>query len=191
MPTDLAPADPLTRDCAHLLAWIPRYAAVQWRRDGQRVPLDEYEDAGREALTRCLRRFDPARGATFRTYAMHRIVGALRDAAAGYATWHTCRTRGQGRDDLASATALRPPAPATPETALLAGETRAHLVALIACLDVDDWDLARLYLLEDWRMHEIATALDVTESRIWQRLTGLWGQLRAALDEEGPRGAAV
>lgn len=72
-----------------LLARLRR-AAASWRaRHGRVLELDEYLDEAMRALIGCLERYDPARGVTFATYAMHRCEGALRDCPQRYWNWHT------------------------------------------------------------------------------------------------------
>lgn len=46
-----------------------------------RVTEDELRSAGYEALVKCGLRYDPANGASFRTYSFHRVRGAMLDAA--------------------------------------------------------------------------------------------------------------
>jgi RNA polymerase sigma factor FliA len=59
---------------------VDQLARVLVRRLGQ-VAEEELRSAGYEALVRCGLRYDPSQAASFRTYAFHRVRGAMIDVA--------------------------------------------------------------------------------------------------------------
>jgi RNA polymerase sigma factor FliA len=60
---------------------LPRIVARQVVRDvGASLSMEDLEGAGREGLVRAAQRFDSERGVSFRTFANHRIRGAILDA---------------------------------------------------------------------------------------------------------------
>jgi RNA polymerase sigma factor FliA len=66
---------------------LPRIIARQMAREmGGGLSVDDLESAGREGLVRAAQRFDGQRGVTFRTFANHRIRGAVLDALRREAT---------------------------------------------------------------------------------------------------------
>jgi hypothetical protein len=97
----------LEEQCAHLVETIRVWAYHQYRRDGGSVPLEEYIEAGLDALCRCWARFDATRGLRFQTYAEHRIQWAIQEAAGPYQTWHRVHIRYRGAPELPHADLLR------------------------------------------------------------------------------------
>jgi hypothetical protein len=56
-----------------------RFAWDQWKQDGKRFNLADYEDEGMTALTFCLERYDTSLGIPFSLYARRRLYGAIHD----------------------------------------------------------------------------------------------------------------
>jgi len=159
----------LEEQCHHLLESIHVWAYRQYTRDRGRVPLDEYLEAGLDALCRCWERFDATRGFRFATYAEPRIQWAIQDAAGPYQTWRRVHNRYGGAPELPHADLLRRrhrgpeedvaeaeglavlvtqlPAPLQPYAwHVLAGGTQAEYAARVGCTEgtVATW-------LYDWR----------------------------------------
>jgi RNA polymerase sigma factor (sigma-70 family) len=75
---------------------IEYLARTYQKAHGYQYDLDDYIDAGYEALARCLAAYNPDRGASFRTYAKYRIRGQIQDMPTLYLGWRkgTCGRRG-------------------------------------------------------------------------------------------------
>ena len=81
-------ADREYRDVLHDIEVLARH---WWKVHGHQCPLEEYIDAGHEALARCLQSYSPDHGASFRTYARYRIRGMIQDAPQKYTSWRNGR----------------------------------------------------------------------------------------------------
>jgi RNA polymerase sigma factor for flagellar operon FliA len=86
----------------HALVLEHRYLARAiaqdtWNRLARRIDLDDLISAAMSGLADAARRFDPARRVSFRSYARHRILGAMLDACRA-ADWIPRRIR--QRDNL-------------------------------------------------------------------------------------------
>jgi RNA polymerase sigma factor for flagellar operon FliA len=69
----------------------------------KQLPLEELESFAREGLLEAARRYDPARGASFRTFALYRIRGAVLDGLRAHTglprrAYERVRAMGAGND---------------------------------------------------------------------------------------------
>jgi hypothetical protein len=168
-------ADDLERQCRALLRAIRLVAQRTWRRHGQRCDLSEYEDAGMEALRRCLATYDPTRGVRFQTYAEHRIRGAIQDASEGYQHWHRLRSNGRARTMTRHphAHCLRPDEH-LPTAAL---EQRLDLARRLDALPEDAKRYAA-HILAGGNDESYAAAEGIHLPGVWRRLR-LWRRMAA------------
>lgn len=74
-------------DLAYLDRFISIKARARWNYDGRVCPFEEYLDAGHEALVRCLERFTPQPGCTFRSFARVAIQWDIHMAWRRYRRW--------------------------------------------------------------------------------------------------------
>ena len=133
----------LEAECQALLRRLRRWAYRQWGKDGRPCDVEEYLEAGCEALVGILQRYTPARGVALTVYATPRLTGALRDA------WEQVQRRrvlapqiswrlGYGRPHIRALRPVPPPVVREPSAemqrylALLPRQDRA-LVWLWAC----------------------------------------------------------
>jgi RNA polymerase sigma factor (sigma-70 family) len=170
-----------------------RIAAVQ-KRLPQHVDRDGLRGAALEALVRCAARYDPTRGATFLTFAMPRINGAMFDELREIdPNSRTARARGEAIVTI-SLDAPFDTAPldgsydtADPHERVAGGRDHAEQV----CAKIDAATAIAAPLARDrftilaheagYTLREISAAFGVTESRVSQMLTRGCDRARKAL----------
>jgi RNA polymerase sigma factor for flagellar operon FliA len=170
------------------------------------VSIDDLVSAGAVGLLQAIDRFEPARGLQFRTYARHRIWGAMLDFLRGEDP--LSRTERRRRQVAAASEPDRtapPPAtvsledfPAHEMLSVLApthsSETaavnRATLAEARQCLSARENRVISLLYELDWKSREVALALHVNESRISQIKGAALSKLRTRLEANAsPRAA--
>ncbi len=169
------------------------------------VELDDLVHDGVVGLLECARRFDASRGVDFRTYASHRIRGAILDglrardplprslrravkaagrAAAGEARDGTrpgplrVATRFVSLDDVGPVSEEAP----EPEAELLAKEMRAALAQALAALPPRDREILRLRFGRGMRLRQVAAHCRISVSRAAELQERAVRRLRAALE---------
>jgi RNA polymerase sigma factor (sigma-70 family) len=134
------------------MRWVRTLAQITARRLA-RSDADDLEGDGMVALVRVAARYDPdhAAGATFRTYAHDRVVGAMVD---GHRTWHGGRGKRRLRfESLDKATA---------DMESRAWQTQADMPVVLAASTVDNHDLFELDLSLDGRLTDPVDRLIVS-----------------------------
>lgn len=176
------------------------------------VELDDLVHDGVVGLLECARRFDPSRGVDFRTYASHRIRGAILDGLRARDPLPRSLRRavkaagrlalGEGGDGarpgpLRVATQFvslddagpLPEETMEPEAELLAKELRAALAQAVAALPPRDREILRLRFGRGMRLRQVAAHCRISISRAAELQERAVRRLRAAL--EVPRGAEL
>ena len=157
------------------------------------ITLDDLISAGMVGLIQAVDRFDHARRLKFKTYAQHRIQGAMldflrdedplsrterrhvRESAAGF---------GPTTVSLDEIQLHRLPAPAQPAFA-----TRFDVREARRSLSPREKRVIALLYDFDWQSREVAADLHVNESRVSQIKTRAISKLRACLKEGAERAA--
>jgi RNA polymerase sigma factor (sigma-70 family) len=153
------------------------------------VTLDDLVGAGMVGLIQAVDRFDSSRGPKFKTYAQHRIQGAMLD----FLRDEDPLSRTERRRIRESAVGLSPRTVSLDEIQLNRLPT-ATQPALATRLDIrearrslsprEDRVIALLYDF-DWQSREVATDLRVNESRISQIKQRAISKLRLQLQPRG------
>ena len=201
--TESIPNHGAARDAAILqdLDLVNRIARRFQRRVPPCVTFDDLASAGMIGLIHAVDRFDQTRGLKFRTYAQHRIWGAMQD----FLRDEDPLSRTERRRVRASAPALSatghgtPPAtvsldqipvrchasPAQPAFAL-----RSEVREARRCLSPRENRVIELLYDFGWQSREVAVEMHVNESRISQIKTRAISKLRLQLEPGGARRAA-
>jgi len=170
---------------------IVRHAATRLvRRVPSTVRFDDLYSAGLIALVEASRRFDAGRGVDFRTYAKHRVYGAMLDELRRLDTVSRDRRRAI-REGSESPEA--PPAPRLVDIAAAAGvpdesptvedelDRRRALHRMREATELLPPRLRlvlRLRITEGWTLREVADHLGVTEARACQLVGEVVRRLR-------------
>lgn len=187
-PSDV-PADPPVE--------IVRHAASRLvRRLPSVVRYDDLYSAGLTALVEASRRFDVSRGVDFRTYAKHRVYGAMLDELRRLDTVSRDRRRAIREGNEA---ADAPPAPRLVDISAAASvadptpnveDELDRRRSLQRMRDAESSLPARLRLVlklrihEGWTLREVADHLGVTEARACQLVGEVVRRLRTAMNED-------
>lgn len=163
------------------------------RRFRQRVPacvtIDDLTSAGMIGLIEAVDRFDNSRGLKFRSYAQHRIRGAMMDFLRG----EDPLSRDERRRIRQSAEPTRPvtislsqlPSPAADSLLRTdASATRSmwsEISSAAQTLSTREKRVIVLIYEQGWRNHEIAATLSVNESRVSQIKHRALSKMRAAI----------
>jgi RNA polymerase sigma factor for flagellar operon FliA len=175
------------------------------RRLQQRLPpcvtFDDLSSAGTIGLMQAVDRFDASRGARFKTYAQHRIRGAMLDYLRGedpLSRGNRHRIRQSDRaitapvtislDQLPESTLNRLARSPERTASELAGITTAQVAR--RCLSARENRLITLLFDFGWRSSEVATEFKVNESRVSQIKRTALAKLRRAF-ETGPAARAA
>jgi RNA polymerase sigma factor for flagellar operon FliA len=182
---------------------IVRHAATRLlRRLPSMVRYDDLYSAGLTALVEASHRFDARRGVEFRTYAKHRVYGAMLDELRRLDTVSRDRRRAirEGTDapdalpaprlvDLNAAAGVMDPTPSA-EDDLDRRRALSRMREAEATLPPRLRLVLKLRVDEGWTLREIADHLGVTEARACQlvgevvrRLRTEMGELAGASDE--------
>ena len=167
------------------------------RRLRRRVPacvtLDDLTSAGTIGLIKAVDRFDGSRGLKFRTYAQHRILGAMLD----FLRAEDPLSRTERRRVCESAPMSNTPTtisldqlPAPVVNRLVAIEDRAADALLVReevrkirqCLSARENRVMTLLFESGWQNRQVAADLKVNESRISQIKQRALAKLRVALE---------
>jgi RNA polymerase sigma factor for flagellar operon FliA len=181
---------------------IVRHAATRLvRRLPSVVRYDDLYSAGLTALVEASRRFDVSRGVDFRTYAKHRVYGAMLDELRRLDTVSRDRRRAI-REGTVSSDAV--PAPRLVELTAAVGvadpspnvedelDRRRALQRMrdaVGTLSPRLQLVLRLRITEGWTLREVADHLGVTEARACQLVGEVVRRLREAMkatDAEAP-----
>jgi RNA polymerase sigma factor (sigma-70 family) len=202
--TESIPNHGTTRDAAILqdLDLVTRIARRFQRRVPPCVTFDDLASAGMIGLIHAVDRFDQTRGLKFRSYAQHRIWGAMQD----FLRDEDPLSRTERRRVRASAPALSatgygvPPAtvgldqipvrclaasPAQPAFTL-----RAEVREARRCLSLRENRVIELLYDLGWQSREVAVEMHVNESRVSQIKTRAISKLRLQLEPGKTRRAA-
>jgi len=145
--------------------WLPRALILKghWR-----LSMEDLLGVGSLALVTAAVRYDPTRGVLFRTYATHRVRGALLDAEA--------KERGQARLATTPTSLLAEwhgTLPATDE-AQQRHDLQATVAAALTQLPPRERFMLYMYFWHEVPVHTVAAALGVTPRRCLQlRATAL------------------
>jgi RNA polymerase sigma factor for flagellar operon FliA len=175
---------------------IVRHAATRLvRRLPAMVRYDDLYSAGLTALVEASRRFDVSRGVDFRTYAKHRVYGAMLDELRRLDTVSRDRRRAMRQGTVP---ADAPPAPRLVDIAAAAGvpdpapslddelDRRRALQRMreaVGTLPLRLQLVLRLRITEGWTLREVADHLGVTEARACQLVGEVVRRLRAAMED--------
>jgi len=202
--TEASPIQDANRDAAILqnLDLVNRIAKRLQRRVPPSITFDDLTSAGMIGLIQAVDRFDQSRGLQLRTYAQHRICGAMRD----FLRDEDPLSRSERRRVRASAPVLSatgygiPPAtvgldqipvgclasPAQPALALRSEVREARR----RCLSPRENRLIELLYDFGWQSREVAVEMHVNESRVSQIKRSAISKLRLQLEQGSTRGAA-
>ena len=183
---------------------IVRHAASRLvRRLPSIVRYDDLYSAGLIALVEASHRFDTSRGVDFRTYAKHRVYGAMLDELRRLDTVSRDRRRAirEGTEasdappaprlvDISAAASVPDPAP-TVEDELDRRRSLQRMREAEATLSPRLRLVLRLRIHEGWTLREVADHLGVTEARACQLVGEVVRRLRAAMETEPPAGEAT
>lgn len=193
---EVNPADPPTD--------IVRHAATRLlRRLPSMVRYDDLYSAGLTALVEASRRFDVARGVDFRTYAKHRVYGAMLDELRRLDTVSRDRRRAirEGTEsadappaprlvDISAAAAVADPGPCV-EDELDRRRSLERMHRAEKGLPPRLRLVLKLRVNEGWTLREVADHLGVTEARACQLVGEVVRRLREAMSDEVPEAAAA
>lgn len=147
------------------------------------VTVDELKAAGYFGLVRADKKYNPNKGATFRTYAGFRIMGEILDAVRsldyfprrGYEEYKMDRLENYEREGP------------TIDDAYEQYEIEEALRIAIDKLENVEWLIVFLYYQREMTMIRIGHVFDLTESRVSQKLAKVREKLRVSLhDNYGP-----
>ena len=201
--TESIPNHGAARDAAILqdLDLVNRIARRFQRRVPPCVTFDDLASAGMIGLIHAVDRFDQTRGLKFRTYAQHRIQGAMQD----FLRDEDPLSRTERRRVRASAPALSATGygilPATvsldqipvrclASTAQPAFTLRAEVREARRCLSPRENRVIELLYDFGWQSREVALEMHVNESRVSQIKTRAISKLRLQLEPGSIRRAA-
>jgi RNA polymerase sigma factor for flagellar operon FliA len=172
------------------------------RRLRQRVPacitIDDLTSAGMIGLIEAVDRFDNARGLKFRSYAQHRIWGAMMD----FLRSEDPLSRDERRRIRESAEPSGPvtislnhlPSPAADRLLRTHGDADrsmwCDITSLAQPLSTREKRVIVLIYEQGWRNREIAVTLKVNESRVSQIKHRALSKMRAAIEAGHPARAA-
>lgn len=170
------------------------------------VELDDLVHDGVLGLLECARRFDPARGVDFRTYAAYRIRGAILDGLRARdplprGIRRALKAASRHAADGAAAPARLSGAPpvvtqlvslddagslpedgAEPEERLLALELRQTLRRAVDALAPRDQEVLTFRFSRGWRLREVAAHYGISITRVAEVQDRAIRRLRRALD---------
>lgn len=173
---------------------IVRHAATRLlRRLPSMVRYDDLYSAGLTALVEASHRFDARRGVEFRTYAKHRVYGAMLDELRRLDTVSRDRRRAirEGTEapdalpaprlvDISAAASVVDPTP-NAEDELDRRRAMQHMREAEATLPPRLRLVLKLRVDEGWTLREIADHLGVTEARACQLVGEVVRRLRTAM----------
>jgi RNA polymerase sigma factor (sigma-70 family) len=201
--TESIPNHGAARDAAILqdLDLVNRIARNFQRRVPPCVAFDDLASAGMIGLIQAVDRFDQTRGLKFRTYAQHRIWGAMQD----FLREEDPLSRTERRRVRASAPALSATGYGTPPATVSLDQIPVRCLASAAqpafmirsevrearrCLSPREDRVIGLLYDFGWLSSEVATELHVNESRVSQIKQGAISKLRLQLESGPARRAA-
>lgn len=156
------------------------------------IEIDDLVSAGTVGLVRAAKRYDQTRNATLKTFAEHRVRGAMLD----YVREHAPLSRAHFKEATAGGVAgafqcalddiQEPAAPVIDLNARIIGP---RLMTALRRLSTRDRYIVYQYFFEDRTLREIGVDLGISESRCHQLLSRALFTLRAAMT--GPPPAVV
>jgi RNA polymerase sigma factor for flagellar operon FliA len=180
------------RDLVHQHLHLVRIIARRVRRelDG-RIDLEDLEGHGTEGLLQAARRYDPRRGASFATFAGHRIRGAMLDAVRAlgrYSRREVAAYRARPQPAApAPATATEPDSVASPEPGpdeiALARERRRRVRAAVGALSGHERHFIHRMYFDGALLTAAGGELGLSKSWASRVHARAVGRLRAALAE--------
>ncbi len=169
------------------------------------VELDDLVHDGVVGLLESARRFDPSRGVDFRTYAGHRIRGAIFDGLRARdplprSVRRALKVAGLVAGQEGGAIRSLPvthlvsldeagPLPedgGEPEEILLAKELRVAMRRAVAALPRRDQEVLHLRFTRGWRLREVAAHYGISITRVAELQERAIRRLRVALDVPRP-----
>ena len=193
---------PTREEIPGLVLWAGRIALALGTCSGKRYDDAELAGAALRGLRDALGKYDPSRGAAFKTYAGARIRGEVRDALKDMRTRAAREVQleeGPDGDDPLSAfavTCFAEEIGAGGEAGLLRRETYAALHRALGPLAPEEQRLIELRYWDGLTWKEVSAALGISEQAAWDLDRKLRAQLKAALlardkDEAGRLGGRV
>lgn len=172
------------------------YVVKKFVRSGDSRPANDLESDAQLGLIDAASKFTPTGGASFRTYATKRIMGAVMDGNRSYFGRHvekpssflrTCTSLDASIDvnegTTSSLVEMLPDGLPSQEEIVVNNDTYASLHKAIAVLPDRDKRIITAYYFEGRPMKEIGNDLGVSESRISQIVTRTLKKLRGMLTE--------
>lgn len=174
------------------------------RRLQSRVPpcvtFDDLTSAGTIGLIQAVDRFDQTRGLEFKTYAQHRVWGAMQDFLRGEDPLSRTE-RHRVRESVPGLSANECAAPATISLDQISQRSlsartqpaftlRSEVREARRCLSARENRVIALLYDFDWQSREVATELHVTESRVSQIKQRAISKLRCHLESVSATRAA-
>lgn len=166
--------------------WADRIAICQHRRLPRFVQLDDVKQAAYMGLIKATRSFDPDRGASFKTFARYRIVGAIADDLR-LSDWGT---RGARRDGMVTHhsffSEVRPNAVFdndrewydvedlainVSEDVMVDLDNKAEVAAHLRGLSSRDRAIMVMYYMRSMTMLEIGREVGLSEARVSQLIS--------------------
>ncbi len=198
MPRPRPSATSRAQRAAALEAEIDQWRHLVWyvvNRIRPRLPVSVSEEelfsAGMFGLMKACRSYDPARGAIFKTYAYHRIRGAILDELRRLdflprSLRDRAREAGEEAPSVLGIPTDEDGNESLPAVAADAGTERSdlHAVLLVEIERLPDKMrlVMQLYYQENLKMRDIGERLRLTESRVSQIHSNAVARLRRALD---------
>jgi RNA polymerase sigma factor for flagellar operon FliA len=174
---------------------LPRRLAVKYK---QKLPacvdVDDLEQCGLMGLMEAAKKFDPARGVRFTTYAGRRILGAMVDGIRDM-DWGPRYAHGKGGPTMVSMeavvseggdgkiTLLEAIDARTPDPGLELAQTDAY-DHMVSCLPWRWREIVSNYYGGEYTSRELSESLGLTESRIFQILAECRKILRGKLERQ-------
>lgn len=151
----------------HYLPYAKKIAArLYGKHPRSETGVDEYMQWASLGMLEALDHFRLDRGARFTTYALPRIIGAIRDGLESLTgQWHEFPVAPEDMERLLSDEAS-PHAQA--DSLMEARQLRNRLLSLLEYLTPREQSVIRLHYLQDWTFKDVAQALGISKGRVSQ-----------------------
>lgn len=168
------------------MGWADGVAMCQHRRLPRCVQLDDVKQAAYIGLIKAARSFDPTRGASFKTFARYRIVGAIKDDLR-LSDWATRTARRDGLvphhvlfgdvvssendDSDYSWCDVEDRTPNLADSVIEDMDNKAEVAALLRGVPRKYREVIEMYHMRSMFMSEIGREVGLSESRVSQILS--------------------
>jgi RNA polymerase sigma factor for flagellar operon FliA len=181
------------RDLVHQHLDLVRLIARRVRRElERRIDLEDLEAHGTEGLLQAARRYNPRRGASFATFAGHRIRGAMYDAVRAQGRYtrrevaeHRARVDVPAREPAPDLDAL-PSEDARPDEVALARERRRRVQEAVGALGGSERHFIQRLYFDDALLTAAGGELGLSKSWASRVHARALRRLREALREDEP-----